>query len=99
VLFINVPSRVPQLLNAHGVLEYSAVLAARIESLEELSPGSEEEVEIRAATVVAVDRLRDQLQSQGLSLTAVEVDWLLWQMGESGRNTLKPHHRTRTIFY
>ncbi len=36
------------------------------------------EVEIRAPTVVAVERLRDGLEQRGRRLRAFEVDWVLW---------------------
>jgi hypothetical protein len=36
----------------------------QVEAREELAPGSEQELEIRAATVVAVDRMRAALQKQ-----------------------------------
>ncbi|KAI8462903.1 MAG: hypothetical protein J3K34DRAFT_527409 [Monoraphidium minutum] len=50
--------RVPVVLRVMGVLRYSDALAARVDAREELPPGSEEEAEIRAATIVAVERLR-----------------------------------------
>ncbi|GAB4820369.1 hypothetical protein N2152v2_007415 [Parachlorella kessleri] len=50
--------RVPVVLRELGVLQYSEQLASKVDSRQELQPGSTEEVEIRAATVVAVDALR-----------------------------------------
>jgi len=94
--------RLPQLLRAHGVLVYDARTAAAVDAREELPAGGAEEVEIRAATVVAVQALRDVLNAEGGAeepLMDVEVDWLLWQVGEAQRDTLPPHHRTRTVFY
>uniref|UniRef100_A0A7S1C0Q1 Queuosine 5'-phosphate N-glycosylase/hydrolase n=1 Tax=Corethron hystrix TaxID=216773 RepID=A0A7S1C0Q1_9STRA len=34
-------------------------------------------------------------------IDAVRVDWYLWQVGEKleGEGKLRPHHRTRTVFY
>lgn len=34
-----------------------------------------------------------------LQLTAVEVDWYLWQQGEAQKDAIPPHHRTLTVFY
>lgn len=39
-------------------------MAARVDAGEEIPAGSEEEVEIRAATVVAVERLREEVASR-----------------------------------
>ena len=55
--------RLPQLLAAEGVLVYAPALAARVAAKEELPAGGPDEVEIRAATVVAVEALRAQLEA------------------------------------
>ena len=112
--------RIPQLLRAEGVLVYDAQLASDVDAVRELSAGGAYECEIRAATVVAVDALRDVLNARrsarldrtalgdeadgdansGRQLfTSVEVDWLLWQVGEASRESLPPHHRVKTVFY
>jgi hypothetical protein len=96
--------RIPQLFRSQGVFVYTAKLAATIDSRRELAASCEEEVEIRACTVHAVERLRAKINelraaAHGSLLTSVQVDWLLWQKGEREKDTLSPHHRTRTIFY
>jgi Potential Queuosine, Q, salvage protein family len=90
--------KLPQALRHLGALEYSPHLARRIDDWVELEPGSPEEVEIRAATVVAVEQLRDGLAAGGRQLTAVEVDWMLWDYSQ-GLFPVRPYHRTRTVFY
>lgn len=42
----------PVVLRELGVLRYAPSLAAAVDAKQELAPGSQEEVEIRAATVV-----------------------------------------------
>ncbi|GAB5035205.1 upf0553 family protein [Nannochloropsis oceanica] len=98
--------RVPQILRARGVLNYSPALERKIDTKEELSAGSEEEVEIRAATVQAVEQIMTTWNEggkeggrEGGRVMSVEVDWLLWQEGEKAKEELPPHHRTLTIFY
>jgi len=88
--------RVPQLLLPLGVLRYSEGLEARVRAGEELPAGGEEEVEIRCASVQAVERLRAVM---GGGLLSVELDWLLWQRGEEQKDALPPHHRTRSVCY
>jgi hypothetical protein len=46
--------RVPQILNEYKILEYTKELQQTIENKVELCSGCEEEVEIRAATIIAV---------------------------------------------
>lgn len=91
--------RVPQILRAMNVLQYSETLAKTIDFYEEIAFGSDMETEIRACTVIAVERLQRILAEQGLNLLVLEVDWLLWQKGEAIKDTIKPHHRTLTIYY
>jgi hypothetical protein len=82
-----------------GVMVYSESLARKVDAKEVLPFGSEEEVEIRAATIVAVEKLQQSLHRRGRDLLAIEVDWLLWQWGESMKDEIPPHHRTLTIYY
>ena len=75
-------------------------IADRIAAL--LPAGGDAEVEIRAATVQAVEALRAAVQRERPSCQpplAIHLDWRLWALGESARDTLPPHHRTCTIFY
>lgn len=90
--------KLPQVLRHLGALRYSDGLAHRVDGWQELLPGEPAEVEIRAATVVAVERLRDSLAEGGRSLMAVEVDWMLWALSQE-IFPMRPHHRVRTIFY
>jgi hypothetical protein len=90
--------KLPQVLRHHGAFEYSAGLARRVDGWEELRPGEPAEVEIRASTVVAVERLRDALAERGRELIDVHVDWILWDLSQ-GLYPVRPYHRTRTTFY
>ena len=91
--------RIPQIMRHRGILKYSDRLCKLIDSKEVIIYGSPEEVEIRACMVIAVERIRDVLREKGINWTAVEVDWLLWQMGEKEKDTIPIHHRTLSIFY
>jgi Potential Queuosine, Q, salvage protein family len=90
--------KLPQVLRHFGALEYSAALARRVDGWEELRAGEAAEVEIRAATVVAVERLREALAGRGRPLLSIEVDWILWDLSQ-GLYPVRPYHRTRTVFY
>ncbi|CAN0014519.1 unnamed protein product [Phaeothamnion confervicola] len=91
--------RIPQVLASIGALSYAPALAAAVAARRTLPAGGAEEVEIRAATVQAAERLRAAAGRRGLALLTVEVDWLLWHRGEAARETLPPHHRCLTPFY
>jgi len=91
--------KIPQVLRAQGILDYSPALAARVDALELLPPGSAEEVEIRAAMVWAVEWIRLALAERGVHRRAFELDWFLWNLGQKPVADERPYHRTRTIFY
>jgi hypothetical protein len=92
--------RIPQILRHYHVMNYSEELATLIDSYTEIPFGSEYEAEIRAATVIAVEKLKLEIAKVcNIQMKAVEIDWLLWNLGENMKDTIKPHHRTRTIYY
>jgi hypothetical protein len=91
--------KVPQVLRQLGILRYDPALAARIASRALLPAGSEEEIEIRAATIWGVEYLRRALASLGRVLPASDIDWLLWQAGQRLPFGTEPYHRTLTVFY
>lgn len=91
--------KVPQVLRQLGILRYSAGLASKVDHMVPIPAGSIEEIEIRAATVAAVEKLRGLVSARGGSFNAHELDWMLWSMGQHDRFRKKPYHRTETIFY
>jgi hypothetical protein len=91
--------KLPQVLRQVGVLQYESSLAEKVDRLIMLAPGSPEEVEIRANTVLAVELIKEELERVGKKLKAYEIDWLLWNLGQDDRFRKKPYHRTLSIFY
>jgi hypothetical protein len=91
--------KVPQVLRRFGLLVYTPDLAARIARRERLPAGSREEIEIRAATVQAVELLREASDAYGREFSASDIDWLLWMAGQSLPTVAEPYHRTSTVFY
>ncbi len=90
--------KIPQILNYLGILEYSSKIQNKINKKISIAMGSKEEVEIRSATVQAVEILRDELAERGRSLPAFEVDWILWNKMQK-QKIKNNHHLTKTIFY
>jgi hypothetical protein len=91
--------KLPQLLGREGVLEYAPELAARVDAYTPIPVGSEEEVEIRAATIWAVELLRRALVSHGVERPASAIDNRLWAESQTKLPGEQPYHRTRTIYY
>lgn len=91
--------KVPQLLRRLGILDYAPDLAARIDRLELIPPGSPDEIAIRAATVWGVEWLRRALAARGMAVAPAAIDYRLWLAGQQTHAQDRPYHRTRTIYY
>lgn len=55
---------VPAVLRELGILKYESSLCCSIDSNSEIVPGSEEEVEIRACSVHAVEKMRELINKK-----------------------------------
>jgi hypothetical protein len=91
--------KLPQVLRHVGALDYSQRLAEKVDLMIHLVPGSEEEIEIRANTIWAVELVRQEIKRLGKEVRASEIDGLLWHLGQADEYRAKPYHRTVTTFY
>ena len=91
---------VPQVLEADGVLRYREDLAMLIDSGTELEYGSQAEIEIRACTIAAVERISAATRAE---LAPAEIDGLLWNRkhdpSREAHYRRRPSHKTRCRFY
>ena len=92
-------NRVPHVLRCDDILKYNTALASKIANSILLPSGSEEEIEIRATTIYAVELMRQAAQNQGHAITSVNLDHLLWHRGHEPALYTKPTHRTPTADY
>lgn len=91
--------KVPQILYRLGVLNYSRDLRGKIINRILIPSGSPEEIEIRAATIWAVERIKKTLAIEtGKTLYSFQVDNFLWEMSQADKFGF-PHHLTETIYY
>ncbi len=91
---------VPHVLRVDGILEYDPDLTSRIDREELIRAHSQEEIEIRACAVHAVELMVKALRESGKQMTAMNLDYLLWNRGqEPYYKNIGPRHRTRTVFY
>jgi len=91
--------KLPQVLRHYHVLEYDEHLSQIVDQYIHCAPGGPEEVEIRAATIQAVEIMRQSLTNGHSSIPAFKLDWWLWTLGQDDKVREKPYHRTRTVFY
>lgn len=90
---------VPNVLRVDGVLRYESALAERIGRGELIPAGAEEEVELRASALHAVELIVTELRATGHDVTATTLDSFLWTRGQQPLYKASPRHRTRTVFY
>lgn len=90
--------KLPQILRYWGVLEYSKKLENKIKKKTLIPAGSKEEIEIRSATIWAVEYLCDELSKRGRNFSAFEIDWILWNMSQKEKRR-EPYHLTKSIYY
>ncbi|NCB37870.1 MAG: hypothetical protein EOM80_03795 [Erysipelotrichia bacterium] len=90
---------VPHVLRTDGLLSYCKELSDAISSGQILRSGSNEEIELRACAIHAVELLRETFASRGISVTSQGLDYLLWNRGQSRTYDLAPTHTTRCVYY
>lgn len=91
--------KIPQRLRHLGILNYSEILANKIDDMVLIPEGSKEEVEIRVATVWAVEYIKEALKPRFDFVTASHVDNILWNSSQTKIKKEKPYHRTLTTAY
>lgn len=90
--------KIPQILRDFGVLRYSKELAQKIDNYELIESNSVAEVEIRSASIWAVETIRQRLGKKFGRISAAQVDSMLWNLSQT-RKIDFPYHRTLTIAY
>lgn len=91
--------KVPQVLRRFGILKYSAPLATKLDNYEEILAGSDEEIEIRASMIWAIELLSRKLRKRIPAAIPAKVDSIIWLQGQAKSAGERPYHRTRTIWY
>lgn len=103
--------RVPQSLEYFEILKYSKKLKDILDRGTVLSPGDKFELEIRGASIEAIERLACQVRkllsdddvkdSKLSTVNAITIDNFLWDYARDHRDKIDhlPFHLVRTIFY
>jgi hypothetical protein len=87
---------IPKGLHQLGIMKYDRDLQNRINQFKLITANSQEELEIRSATLIAGDQITKKLNARGAQITAIEVDAYLYSLAKQIK---KPYHLTETIFY
>lgn len=90
---------VPQILRAKGIIKYNEELSKTIDNKVQILNGSVYEIELRAASIISVELLKEEFMKFGKKYHSFDIDVFLWQEGERNKEKILPHHRTLSIFY
>ncbi len=91
--------KLPQILRKLGILAYSEELRKKVDKGIEILKDSEEEVEIRASTIWAIEYIKNKLKENNPEISSIEIDSYLWNQGQIKSPNDKPYHLTKTIAY
>ncbi len=91
--------KLPLALRKLGIIFYSQKLARLIDTKQPIQKGSEEEIEIRANTIWAVELIKQELKKRIHDITATHINDHLWLATQEKFPQDKPYHRTRTTSY
>jgi len=91
--------KLPQVLRELGIINYSKELSDIVDKEILIPSGSPMEIEIRAATIMSVEYLKEEFSKIGIKLRSVDIDAMLWSLGQKDKYRTKPYHKTITIFY
>jgi len=100
--------RVPQILHHLNMLRYTPELELLLRNGAYIPHGSPEELALRAASILAVEHVREKINYPNVS--SVLIDFFLWDMAkrvEAGEEVIEgldtqaalPAHHTRCIWY
>lgn len=88
---------IPAGLATHRIIEYDSELSERVQEQDIVQENSPEEVEIRASTVVAVERIQRYLKNNyNVDATIPVLDYVLWRMRKDADTNV---HLTETTAY
>ena len=92
------------MLESLGCLRYSPRLRYHITSLKRIVSGETWEVELRGCSIWCVELIRREILrgNPGASVNTILIDFFLYDLvkeKEAQGAPMKPHHRTRRIWY
>lgn len=88
--------KIPQVMQAFGILEYDDELCSLLDTKTEIEENSEYEVEIRASMIVVVNYIWEQIHR---SIDRIDINDFIWSKGQDKSKDYKPYHLTRTSSY
>lgn len=98
-LFACADYRLPQVLREYDLISFNDELTSIIENNDEIPSNSRYEIEIRANTLYAVEKIKKELKKQGIYMTSIAIDNILWYHTREKKNFKYKYHKTKSIYY
>lgn len=90
--------KLPQILNAFGILKYHDVLKDKIISKTILEGNSREALEIRAGTIYACEKIVEYFTQRGKQIRSFEISNVLWTLTQTDTYHTLPHPKIAGIW-
>lgn len=88
--------KIPQVMRCYGMLEFNEELANLVDNKTTLEKDSEMEIEIRAMDLEVLAYIYKKLEGK---VDIMDINDLIWLLGQDKSKMTKPYHRTLTICY
>lgn len=88
--------KIPQVMQAFGILEYDSELSSLLASKTPIAENSAYEVEIRASMIVVINYIWEQIDK---SIDRIDINDFIWSKGQDKSKQYQPYHLTRTTTY
>lgn len=88
--------KIPQVLRGLGILEYDEELSSLVDNKKEIKENSIYEIEIRASMIVAIKLIKQELNNK---FDSIDINDIIWSLGQDKSRQLLPYHLTRTTSY
>ncbi len=88
--------KIPQVMRCLGMLDFYSELADVVDNYQEISYGSDMEIEIRANNLVVINYIYEKMNGK---VSRMDINDYIWLLGQDKSKMIKPYHRTRTIYY
>jgi hypothetical protein len=91
--------KMPFILREFGILEYSESLSRIIDNRIVIEKGAIEEIEIRAFTIYAIEKMREEYKRNSIHNRTTHINDFLWLVSQIKNPKQKPYHLTLTTSY
>lgn len=88
--------KIAGVLRCYDILEYNKELSNLIDNKVEILKDSQFEIEIRANTLYVIDLIYNKINK---NISRIDINDIIWLMGQDKSKMTKPYHRTYSKYY